>query len=55
TTGTGLGLYNSRCLLDYHKGTLHLQSCETGGTMATIRLPLPGVSEPAIVTEGALP
>jgi two-component system OmpR family sensor kinase len=53
TTGTGLGLYNSRCLLDYHKGTLHLQSCETGGTIVTIRLPLPGISDPAVVTEGA--
>lgn len=51
TTGTGLGLYNSRCLLDYHKGTLHLHSCETNGTTATIRLPLPGLSKSPLAAE----
>lgn len=42
-TGTGLGLHNARRLLDYHNGTLTLKPGEQGGTIASIRLPLPGV------------
>lgn len=43
-TGTGLGLYNSRRLLAYHDGTLTLKPRRDGGggTVATVRLPLPG-------------
>lgn len=41
-TGTGLGLYNTRRLLDYHNGMLGLRAGRQGGTIATIRLPLPG-------------
>lgn len=42
-TGTGLGLYNTRRLLEYHNGILSLRGGRGGGTIATIRLPLPGV------------
>lgn len=45
-TGTGLGLYNARRLLDYHNATLALRPGRDGGTVATIRLPLPGVTAP---------
>lgn len=41
-TGTGLGLYNTRRLLDYHNGLLSLRAGRNGGTVATVRLPLPG-------------
>jgi len=43
-TGTGLGLYNARRLLDYHNATLALRPGRDGGTVAAIRLPLPGVA-----------
>lgn len=46
-TGTGLGLYNARRLLDYHNATLALRPGREDGTVATIRLPLPGVAIPA--------
>ncbi len=42
-TGTGLGLYNTRRLLEYHHGILSLRAGRGGGTVATFRLPLPGV------------
>lgn len=42
-TGTGLGLYNTRRLLEYHHGILSLRAGRGGGTVATVRLPLPGV------------
>lgn len=42
-TGTGIGLYNTRRLLEYHNGILSLRAARGGGTVATIRLPLPGV------------
>jgi two-component system OmpR family sensor kinase len=42
-TGTGLGLYNTHRLLEYHNGILSLRAGRGGGTVATIRLPLPGV------------
>lgn len=45
-TGTGLGLYNARRLLDYHNATLTLRPRREGGTVASIRLPLPGVALP---------
>lgn len=48
-TGTGLGLYNTRRLLDYHQGRLDLQPRPGGGTIATIRLPLDGVALSALV------
>ncbi|MHB8885082.1 MAG: sensor histidine kinase, partial [Methylovirgula sp.] len=51
TTGSGLGLYNSRRLLDYHNGTLSLHPGQKGGAVATIRLPLPGLSELGSVAE----
>jgi two-component system OmpR family sensor kinase len=41
-TGTGLGLYNTRRLLEYHNGLLSLGAGANGGTVATVRLPLPG-------------
>ena len=44
TAGTGLGLYNSRRLLAYHDANLMLENADSGGVMATVRLPLP---EPA--------
>jgi two-component system OmpR family sensor kinase len=43
-TGTGLGLYNTHRLLEYHNGILSLRAGRSGGTVATIRLPLPGVA-----------
>jgi len=43
-TGTGLGLYNTRRLLEYHNGLLSLRAGADGGTVAVIRLPLPGVA-----------
>jgi signal transduction histidine kinase len=43
-TGTGLGLYNARRLLEYHNGLLSLRAGSGGGTVATVRLPLPGVA-----------
>lgn len=42
-TGTGLGLYNTHRLLEYHGGILSLRAGRGGGTVATVRLPLPGV------------
>ncbi|MBX3452906.1 HAMP domain-containing sensor histidine kinase [Ferrovibrio sp.] len=42
-TGTGLGLYNTRRLLDFHNGRLALRPAPGGGTIATIYLPLPGI------------
>ncbi|MCW0235208.1 MAG: HAMP domain-containing histidine kinase [Ferrovibrio sp.] len=51
-TGTGLGLYNTRRLLEYHNGSLDLQAGPDGGTVAAIRLPLPGVM-PDVRTEVA--
>lgn len=39
-TGTGLGLYNARKLLEYHQGELRLDAAPGGGTIALIRLPL---------------
>ncbi|MCJ2188302.1 sensor histidine kinase [Novosphingobium beihaiensis] len=41
TAGTGLGLYNSRRLLSYHHGHLALEPSDSGGVVATVRLPLP--------------
>lgn len=46
-TGTGLGLHNARQLLVYHHARLSLQPGPDGGTVATVRLPLPGLA-PAI-------
>lgn len=43
-TGTGIGLYNARRLLEYHNGILSLRAGRGGGTVATVRLPLPGVA-----------
>lgn len=42
-TGTGLGLYNSRRLLDFHNGRLVLRPAPGEGTIAAIHLPLPGI------------
>ncbi len=39
-TGTGLGLFNARKLLEYHQGELRLDAAPGGGTIALIRLPL---------------
>jgi signal transduction histidine kinase len=38
--GTGLGLSTVKRLLEAHHGSIELESPETGGTRATIRLPL---------------
>lgn len=43
-TGTGLGLYNTRRLLDFHNGRLTLRPAPDRGTMAMIYLPLPGIT-----------
>lgn len=43
-TGTGLGLHSARQLLGYHQGDLSLRTGPYGGTIATIRLPLPGLA-----------
>lgn len=42
-TGTGLGLYNTRRLLDFHNGRLILRPAPGRGTIAAIYLPLPGI------------
>ncbi|WP_428246156.1 sensor histidine kinase [Ferrovibrio sp.] len=42
-TGTGLGLYNTRRLLDFHNGRLVLRPAVDQGTVAAIYLPLPGI------------
>jgi signal transduction histidine kinase len=52
-TGTGLGLYNARQLLDYHNGTLTLQPGPDGGTIATVRLPQPGLAPRPALEEPA--
>lgn len=44
-TGTGLGIYTCRRLLDYHYGTLSIQPRPGGGTLAIVRLPLPGLPD----------
>jgi two-component system, OmpR family, sensor kinase len=46
-TGTGLGIYTCRRLLGYHRGTLQIGPRTPCGTIATVRLPLPGISETA--------
>ncbi|MEC9243790.1 MAG: HAMP domain-containing sensor histidine kinase [Pseudomonadota bacterium] len=43
TIGNGLGLHTCRQLLGYHRGTVELQPRDGGGTVATVRLPLPGL------------
>ncbi|RIA36606.1 histidine kinase/DNA gyrase B/HSP90-like ATPase [Hephaestia caeni] len=40
-TGTGLGLYSARRLLDYHGATLQLCPSDEGGTIAIVRIPMP--------------
>jgi two-component system OmpR family sensor kinase len=42
-TGTGIGLHSARQLLGYHHGDLSLRTRPEGGTIVTIRLPLPGL------------
>lgn len=42
-TGTGLGLHSARQLLGYHGGVLNLSNGRDGGTVASMRLPLPGL------------
>lgn len=39
-TGTGLGLYATRKLLNYHGGSLQLQANAGGGTLAIVSLPI---------------
>lgn len=43
-TGTGIGLYNARRLLDYHQGRLAIGARPGGGTIAEVFLPLRGAS-----------
>lgn len=52
--GTGLGLYSSRKLLAYHGGTLQLLANAGGGTVASVRLPLPAAAAGRTQPEGAL-
>lgn len=42
TAGSGLGLHTCKQLLGYHHGALELQPRDGGGTVATVRLPIPG-------------
>lgn len=46
-TGTGLGLHSARQLVGYHHGVLSLRNGRKGGTVATMRLPLPGLAPAA--------
>ncbi|WP_172332266.1 HAMP domain-containing sensor histidine kinase [Mangrovicoccus sp. HB161399] len=39
--GTGLGLYAARRLMAYHHGSVGIAAAAGGGTVATVRLPLP--------------
>ena len=43
TAGSGLGLHTCRQLVGYHDGTLDIRQRSGGGTVATVRLPLPGI------------
>ncbi|HEX6956520.1 MAG TPA: ATP-binding protein [Ferrovibrio sp.] len=43
-TGTGLGLHSARQLLGYHRGMLNVHNGPDGGTVASVRLPLPGLT-----------
>ncbi|WP_341912813.1 HAMP domain-containing sensor histidine kinase [Ferrovibrio terrae] len=43
-TGTGIGLYNARRLLEYHQGRLAINARPDGGTIAEVSLPLRGAS-----------
>lgn len=52
--GNGLGLYTCRKLTGYHRGTLDLQPRNGGGTVATIRLPMPGLDTAALSNETAM-
>ncbi|WP_048647098.1 sensor histidine kinase [Nitratireductor soli] len=42
--GNGLGFHTSGQLLEYHKGTVELRPRDGGGTVATVRLPMPGLA-----------
>ncbi|MEI2383665.1 HAMP domain-containing sensor histidine kinase [Breoghania sp. JC706] len=44
-TGTGLGIHMCRRLLEYHDGTLTIGPRAPEGTIATVHLPLPGLSQ----------
>jgi signal transduction histidine kinase len=43
TAGSGLGLHNCQQLLAYHEGSLNLRPQGDRGTIATVRLPMPGL------------
>ncbi|WP_367716616.1 HAMP domain-containing sensor histidine kinase [Nitratireductor sp. GISD-1A_MAKvit] len=51
TAGSGLGLYTCRKLVRYHNGALDLRPRDGGGTVATIRLPTPGMAAGSHRTE----
>ncbi|MFC5583812.1 sensor histidine kinase [Nitratireductor kimnyeongensis] len=51
TAGNGLGLYTCRKLIGYHRGTLDLRPRNGGGTVATIRLPMPGLATASLSNE----
>ena len=43
TIGNGLGFHTCGQLLEYHRGTVELRARDGGGTVATVRLPMPGL------------
>ena len=47
--GTGLGLYVCQCIIQHHGGRMHVKSEPGRGTNVTLRLPIAGKPEAAIL------